>query len=143
MTVNVRDHNLSPAPRWSVGDRARVGAGGRDVKIDAGPFKGMSGRRFYVVTYMSADWQERVWEDRLTEAPSTQAQPAEDPDTYVFRGRTYDLRGEYADRQGDVWKFNGRRASDGTPLMDCVLYPSFSDSSLSWVLACYGPLSRA
>ncbi|WP_419595991.1 phiSA1p31-related protein [Streptomyces brasiliscabiei] len=53
------------------------------------------------------------------------------------------MRGEYADNQGDVWRFNGKRDRDNMPLMDCPLHVALRNYRLAQVVRSYGPLSRA
>lgn len=146
--VSVPLESLTHAPSYTIGETAEERAMGRMVTIEAGPFKGAAGQDRYVVKVNSNGVHSWVAESGLRKRQAPPASPFGSfvgslPPTFVYRSRTYYLEGEYADRQGDVWKFNGRTSSDGTPSMDCALYPAFSGTSLSDLVSTYGPLSRA
>jgi hypothetical protein len=160
--------NISAHVAFAVGEEAEERAMGRTVKIVAGPFKGLSGTDRYVVQMIAQghhawvtgsglrkvvpvakpapQWVLGPFTEavrRFQESTSTAAYESRLTRAFLYGGRTYSLDGEYADRQGDVWKFNGRQSPTGLPLMDCALYPNFRDFTLADVINSYGPLSRA
>lgn len=151
--VSVLAQDIAPHVTFEVGEEATERALARRVVIVAGPFKGIGGTDRYVVQLKASNMHSWIPAGGLTKltpkpAPRTVAEnvfsfSAEAQHTYTLGSRTYDLRGEYADRQSDVWKFNGRSAPDGMPLMDCPLHAAFRDYRLVEVLRVYGPLSRA
>ncbi|MCI3271045.1 phiSA1p31-related protein [Streptomyces cylindrosporus] len=159
-TTDIRPHVV-----FKVGEEAEEKAMGRTVEIVAGPFKGISDLDNYVIKYKASGAHGWIGTNALRKKPTATVtfdmagrlqesvrRMADDMDraarlfggsSYSYKGRTYSLDGEYEDRQGDVWKFNGKSTTDGTPLMDCNLCSPFRNVPLSDVLTSYGPLSRA
>jgi hypothetical protein len=166
--VSVLASDMVAHVAFTVGEEAEERAMGRKVTIVAGPFTGVAGIDRYVVKLKAAghhSWvaasalckvtrvpkpaPTRILETfpevvrRLQENMAAASVGASFTRGFLYNGRTYSLDGEYEDRQGDVWKFNGRQSPNGVPLMNCDLYPSFRDFTLSDVVSSYGPLSRA
>ncbi|WP_432118503.1 phiSA1p31-related protein [Streptomyces sp. bgisy032] len=138
-TVPVPVDRVKPAPAFAVGDLATERAMGQTVEVVAGPFLGAAGQDRYVIKRPNGV-HSFVSEATLT---PRQAEPIRTLSGYTYRGRTYSLDGEYADRQGDVWRFNGKFNDAGMPMMNCDLYASFCDWTLADLVNSYGPLSRA
>jgi hypothetical protein len=155
---------IRPHVTYAVGEEAEEAAMGTTVTVEAGPFAGLGGADCYVIKRRNGvhSWTKssmlrkrtklaptRILETfpeavrRLQENMAAASVGASFTRGFLFKGRTYSLDGEYEDRQGDVWKFNGRQSVTGLPLMDCALYPSFRDTPLDTVISSYGPLSRA
>ncbi|MFM9649977.1 phiSA1p31-related protein [Streptomyces galilaeus] len=152
--VSVLAQDINPHVTFEVGEEATELAMGRTMTVQAGPFKGAGNNLEHYVVQVKAtgnySWVRASMLTKLTPkpAPRTVAEnvfsfSAEAQHTFTLDCRTYDLRGEYADSQGDVWRFNGRRDPDGMPLMDCPLHVSLTDYRLAQVVRSYGPLSRA
>lgn len=151
--VSVLAQDINPHVTFEAGEAAAARATGRKVTVTAGPFKGTGDTERYVVQFQSSGdhtWVPAGGLAKITPQPASRTVAenvflfsAEAQHTYTLGSRTYDLRGEYADSQGDTWKFNGRSAPDGMPLMDCQLHPLLRDYPLSKVIRSYGPLSRA
>lgn len=141
--------DIRPYAIYTVGEEAEEGATGTTVTVEAGPFAGLGGADCYVIKRRNGvhSW---VKSTMLRKRP-TASEPLADWEReilegsrrVVYAGRTYSLDAEYADRQGDVWKFNGQTNAAGIPLLDCPLHPTLNDSPLTYVLTHYGPLSRA
>ncbi|MCX4572308.1 phiSA1p31-related protein [Streptomyces sp. NBC_01571] len=149
--VSVPASSLTLAPAFTIGETVEERAMGRTVTIEAGPFKGLAGKDQYVVKFVNVGHHAWVSATGLRKRPAPTTQLASwerelldgrSSRSVTYAGRPYSLDGEYTDRQGDVWKFNGRMSSDGTPLMECALYPVFDATSLAEVVRSYGPLSR-
>lgn len=70
----------------------------------------------------------RIWE--ALKAPTG----AHDADRFTFKGVEYDLKADYRDPSGDLWRFTGARDANGEPLISCLLEDA--DGYYDW------PLSR-
>lgn len=150
--VSILAEDIAPYVTYEVGEEATERALARRVVIVAGPFKGVGGGDRYVVQLKNLghhSWVSSTGLERVTPQPAPRFMANDfvvsvgTQNTYTLDLRTYDLRGEYADSQGDVWRFNGKRDKDNMPLMDCQLHPLLRDYPLSKVIRSYGPLSRA
>lgn len=137
--VSVPVDSLSLTPSFAVGETATDKAMGLTVEVVAGPFNAAGSDR-YVVKRRNGVHSWVGVNGLVKRASEAFSAPSRN---FPYKGRTYSLDGEYEDRQGDVWRLNGRSDSDGMPLMDCPLYPTFRDYRLSSVVNEYGPLSRA
>jgi hypothetical protein len=149
--------DIRPLVLFTVGEKVTETTNAETVEVMAGPFAASFGRQRYVIKRRNGLHafvvdsslkrpDVRTLQDsvrRAMEGLAAAAAGASVQRFYTFRGRTYDLKAEYTDRQGDVWKFNGQTDRDGMPLMDCPLHPSLGDYRLSTVLNNYGPLHRA
>jgi hypothetical protein len=154
-SVPVPAVSISPYVTFAVCQAVTERATGTTVEIAAGPFKGAGDMDRYVikrrngvhsfvsVSSLAAQSPLAASLGRMAESMRAAAAGASVQRFYTFRGRSYDLGAEYTDRQGDVWKFNGRTDQDGMPLMDCPLHHGFTNYRLSAVLDGYAPLHRA
>ncbi|ADE43475.1 gp8 [Streptomyces phage phiSASD1] len=155
--------DLTPHVTYAAGEEAEERVMGRKVTIVAGPFDALSGRDYYVVQFKSKGhhaWVRATALQKIKPAPSMLAQSAINTlmsnmktaqsifaspmqRSFLYKGRTYSLDAEYQDTQGDVWKFNGKRSSNGMPRVDCTLYPALHDVEFDYAVTQYGPFSRA
>ncbi|WP_328742940.1 phiSA1p31-related protein [Streptomyces caniferus] len=124
-----------------VGDRVRVLEDDPDIK--PGQFVGLTGTIYNVD---EDDLPYGVRFDGEQGAPSrtwyvTKVEKVTAPaaDTFTHDGVTYELGADYRDNEGDVWKFTGKTAEDGTPEFVCHAsgYTTVADAVYS-----YGPLTK-